>query len=546
MPTSKTWNGVSYSVPSAGERNWPGLNNFLIALADSAQTTVAQKVGTRVATTTPVTVSATADCVVVTALASPGAVTVNLPAGVAGQVFMIVDGTGDAGTNAITVTPAAGLINGASTYVINRDRGAIIITYNGTAWSVVAEIDSKTGQIVNADVNAAAAIDYSKLAALTASRALESDGDGVVSPSSVTSTELGYLAGVTSSVQDQIDGKRDIADDVDLTSEVTGALPIANGGTGETSANDALNALLPTQGTNSGKVLTTDGTDATWQAAATVPSAGAVYSNGTALLSEAALALTRGGTAKSLTAVSGGLVYSDADSMEITAAGTAQNWVLSGGTSAPTMSNTTTRQKIIDGSADEIQLLIEGHSTQLTDIIRVRRSDGTTILLQVTDINGTTIRGTTTNDSASSGFVGELLDQRRLQSAATGLTSATAKDVLSTALTITAGDWQIGGVAGFTNTGNSTRFVWSVTNRTVNTTPNTLPASAAIGVPSSDGELHMRMNYASFNPNDDMVFTIPTFRVSLSTSKDFQLTLQATFSTGTSAGYGYLFARRVR
>lgn len=61
--------------------------------------------------------------------------------------------------------------------------------------------------LVNADVDAAAAIAYSKLAALTANRALISDGSGFVSVSSVTSTELGYVSGVTSAIQGQINGK---------------------------------------------------------------------------------------------------------------------------------------------------------------------------------------------------------------------------------------------------------------------------------------------------------------------------------------------------
>lgn len=63
-----------------------------------------------------------------------------------------------------------------------------------------------SGSIVNADIGAAAAIAYSKLAALTASRVLVSDGSGVVSASSVTSTTLGYLD-ATSSVQTQLDAK---------------------------------------------------------------------------------------------------------------------------------------------------------------------------------------------------------------------------------------------------------------------------------------------------------------------------------------------------
>lgn len=46
---------------------------------------------------------------------------------------------------------------------------------------------------------------------------------------------------------------------------ISGTIPIANGGTGETTANAAINALLPSQTSNVGKVLTTDGTNTSWQ-----------------------------------------------------------------------------------------------------------------------------------------------------------------------------------------------------------------------------------------------------------------------------------------
>lgn len=59
--------------------------------------------------------------------------------------------------------------------------------------------------ITNAKVSASAAIATSKLAPLTVSRAIVSDSGGLLSASSVTSAELGYLSGVTSSVQTQID-----------------------------------------------------------------------------------------------------------------------------------------------------------------------------------------------------------------------------------------------------------------------------------------------------------------------------------------------------
>ena len=61
--------------------------------------------------------------------------------------------------------------------------------------------------IVNADIKSAAAIAFSKMADLTASRALVSDGNGDVSVSAVTSTEIGYLDGVTSAIQTQLYNK---------------------------------------------------------------------------------------------------------------------------------------------------------------------------------------------------------------------------------------------------------------------------------------------------------------------------------------------------
>ena len=71
-------------------------------------------------------------------------------------------------------------------------------------------IDSDNNTItnlVNADIKSSAAIAFSKMADLTASRALVSDGNGDVSVSAVTSTEIGYLDGVTSAIQTQLDNK---------------------------------------------------------------------------------------------------------------------------------------------------------------------------------------------------------------------------------------------------------------------------------------------------------------------------------------------------
>ena len=46
--------------------------------------------------------------------------------------------------------------------------------------------------------------------------------------------------------------------------DMSSPLPVAMGGTGQTSTTNSLNALLPSQAGNTGKVLSSDGTSTTW------------------------------------------------------------------------------------------------------------------------------------------------------------------------------------------------------------------------------------------------------------------------------------------
>lgn len=81
---------------------------------------------------------------------------------------------------------------------------------NKTIESSVIDADLNTiSNIDNADIKAGAAIEVAKLAALTTNRAVQSNGSGVLEPSSVTSTELGHLSGVTSAIQTQLNSKVD-------------------------------------------------------------------------------------------------------------------------------------------------------------------------------------------------------------------------------------------------------------------------------------------------------------------------------------------------
>lgn len=91
-----------------------------------------------------------------------------------------------------------------------------IVRYDGTTGKLVQDsvvtIADTSGNIAGAGTISSAEITSSSL---TASRALVSGASKQIQSSSVTSTELGYVSGVTSALQTQIDGKQ--ASDATLT-----------------------------------------------------------------------------------------------------------------------------------------------------------------------------------------------------------------------------------------------------------------------------------------------------------------------------------------
>ena len=102
----------------------------------------------RVATTSPVIVLSGADRYVICKLAAPGAVAVTLPASPSiGDVYDVIDGTGDASVNNITVSPNAGTISGAATLVISLNYGAARFVRTATEWlgSQISAVASPTG-----------------------------------------------------------------------------------------------------------------------------------------------------------------------------------------------------------------------------------------------------------------------------------------------------------------------------------------------------------------------------------------------------------------
>lgn len=115
----------------------------------------------------------------------------------------------------------------------------------GAYVKVIVDVPSGIAYLQNADTNGylEGRLDSKMDAtALTASRALVTDGNGKVSVSAVTATELGYLDGVTSNVQTQLNGKA-------ASGHTHSYLPLSGGTlTGQTK----LNGIVLTSGVDYG------------------------------------------------------------------------------------------------------------------------------------------------------------------------------------------------------------------------------------------------------------------------------------------------------
>lgn len=66
-----------------------------------------------------------------------GTVTITLPAGTLGKVYVVKDAVGDANTNPITVVTTGSTIDSLISYVMNTDWGSISLIYNGIEWNVI-------------------------------------------------------------------------------------------------------------------------------------------------------------------------------------------------------------------------------------------------------------------------------------------------------------------------------------------------------------------------------------------------------------------------
>lgn len=112
-----------------------GVGAEVVTISSSGVPTLA----VRIAVATPVAVNATTDDVISVQVPGPVAVTVNLPAGVAGKTFTIKDGLGLAApATPITINPnGADVIDGAVSATINAPYGSLTFVFDGSQWILV-------------------------------------------------------------------------------------------------------------------------------------------------------------------------------------------------------------------------------------------------------------------------------------------------------------------------------------------------------------------------------------------------------------------------
>jgi hypothetical protein len=165
-----------------------------------------------------------------------------------------------------------------------------------------------------------------------------------------------------------------------------------------------------------------------------------------------------------------------------------------------------------------------------------RWSDVRSVLGTIETLDASTLlkgKGTATNDSAASGYIGESARATVAPASSVSSTGSTQwYDV--TSVSLTAGDWDVSAiVGGAINGATATVFAAGISATSGN---------SSTGL--AQGDNYVEGFVPTTTTNNTLV--IPSFRVSLSGTTIYYLKANYTFSGGTPKAYGTIRARRVR
>ena len=291
-----------------------------------------------------------------------------------------------------------------------------------------------------------------------------------------------------------------------LTTGVTGTLPVANGGTGTTTpalvagTNVTITGTWPNQTINSsgsgGVTSFSAGTTGFTPSTATT---GVVTLAGT-------LAVANGGTGVTTSTGSGNTVLSTSPTLVTPILGVA--------------------------TATSLQGII-GNVTPATGAFTSITASST-----ITPSQTAGIVGTTTNNNANAGSVGEVVSSSVAVGSAVSLTTATGAFTgkTITSISLTAGDWDVFGTIGINNA-STTNF--TAIGGGINTVTDTLNSAY-------EEEARFAYGAAGLVPNNVISFTFPTTRVSIASTTTYYLIGYAQFSVSTATAFGRITARRMR
>ncbi len=172
------------------------------------------------------------------------------------------------------------------------------------------------------------------------------------------------------------------------------------------------------------------------------------------------------------------------------------------------------------------------NTTGNAPVIQAQSGTDTNVILRLQGkgTGGATVEGTSTNNDAAGGFVGEYISSS-IAAAGVSVSNNTATDI--TSISLTAGDWDVSGLiitnpAAGTTTALTIGWV-SATSATVPTAPN----GGAYGINGSSTASATGV-------------TTGMKRISLATTTTIYLSTFLTFAVSTMQAYGFIGARRAR